>query len=44
MIEGVDGPIGTVTVQNSELSDMRQGIVVGSNVGALKIYNNTWTT
>jgi len=42
MIEGVDGPVGTVTFQNNELSDMRQGIVVGANVGALKIYNNTW--
>src|SRR4029077_7051816 len=42
MIEGVDGPVGTVTIQNNELSDMRQGIVVGANVAALKIYNNTW--
>jgi hypothetical protein len=42
MIEGVDGPIGTVTFQNNEFSDMRQGINVGSNVGALKLYNNTW--
>ena len=42
MIEGVDGLIGTVTFQNNELSDMRQGIVVGSNVGALHVYNNTW--
>jgi len=42
MIEGLDGPIGTVTFQNNELSNMRQGIVVGRRVGALKIYNNTW--
>jgi len=42
MIEGIDGQIGTVTIQNNELSNMRQGIVVGSNVAALKIYNNTW--
>jgi len=42
MIEGVDGRVGTVTFQNNELSDMRQGINVGSNVGALKLYNNTW--
>ena len=42
MIEGLDGPIGTVTFQNNELSNMRQGIVVGSKVGVLKIYNNTW--
>jgi hypothetical protein len=42
MIEGIDGPIGTVTFQNNQLSNMRQGIVVGSKVGALKIYNNTW--
>ncbi len=42
MIEGVDGLVGTVTIQNNELSNMRQGIVVGHNVGALKIYNNTW--
>ncbi len=42
MIEGVDGLVGTVTFQNNELSDMRQGIVVGSNVGALHVYNNTW--
>jgi hypothetical protein len=42
MIEGVDGQVGTVTIQNNELSDMRQGIVVGANVAALKIYNNTW--
>ena len=42
MIEGVDGPVGTVTFDNNELSDMRQGIVVGANVTALKIYNNTW--
>jgi hypothetical protein len=42
MIEGIDGPIGTVTFQNNELSNMRQGIVVGRRVGALKIYNNTW--
>jgi len=42
MIEGVDGLVGTVTFQNNELSDMRQGIVVGSNVAALHVYNNTW--
>ena len=42
MIEGIDGLIGTVTFQNNELSDARQGIVVGSNVGALHVYNNTW--
>jgi Bacterial Ig domain/Protein of unknown function (DUF1565) len=42
MIEGVDGLVGTVTFQNNELSDMRQGIVVGANVGALHVYNNTW--
>jgi hypothetical protein len=42
MIEGFDGPIGTVTFQNNEFSDMRQGINVGANVGALKLYNNTW--
>jgi Right handed beta helix region/Protein of unknown function (DUF1565) len=42
MIEGIDGPVGTVTFQNNQLSNMRQGIVVGSKVGALKIYNNTW--
>ncbi len=42
MVEGVDGRVGTVTFQNNELSNMRQGIVVGSNVGALRIYNNTW--
>jgi hypothetical protein len=42
MIEGVDGLVGTVTLQNNELSNMRQGIVVGSNVGALHVYNNTW--
>ena len=42
MIEGIDGPVGTVTFQNNELSNMRQGIVVGNQVGALKIYNNTW--
>ena len=42
MIEGIDGPVGTVTFQNNVLSNMRQGIVVGSKVGALKIYNNTW--
>ena len=42
MIEGTDGRIGTVTFQNNELSNMRQGILVGSNVGAMLIYNNTW--
>jgi hypothetical protein len=42
MIEGVDGLVGTVTIQNNELSNMRQGIVVGHNVGALHVYNNTW--
>ena len=42
MIEGVDGLIGTVTFQNNEFSNMRQGIQVGSNVGALHVYNNTW--
>jgi hypothetical protein len=42
MIEGLDGPIGTVTFQNNQLSNMRQGINVGKNVGALKVYNNTW--
>jgi hypothetical protein len=42
MIEGVDGLVGTVTFQNNELSNMRQGIVVGNNVGALHVYNNTW--
>jgi hypothetical protein len=42
MIEGLDAPVGTVTFQNNQLSNMRQGINVGKNVGALKIYNNTW--
>ncbi len=42
MIEGIDGPVGTVTFQNNQLSNMRQGIVVGNKVEALKIYNNTW--
>ena len=42
MIEGVDGLIGTVTFQNNEFSNMRQGIQLGSNVGALHVYNNTW--
>jgi hypothetical protein len=42
MIEGVDGLVGTVTIQNNVLSNMRQGIVVGHNVGALHVYNNTW--
>jgi Right handed beta helix region len=42
MIEGLDGPVGTVTFQNNQLSNMRQGINVGKNVGALKVYNNTW--
>jgi len=42
MVEGKDGPVGTVTFQNNEQSNMRQGIDVGLNVGALKIYNNTW--
>jgi hypothetical protein len=42
MIEGVDGLVGTLTFENNELSDMRQGIVVGANVGALHVYNNTW--
>ncbi len=42
MIEGVDGRIGTVTFQNNQFSNMRQGINVGSNVAALKLYNNTW--
>jgi len=42
MIEGVDGRIGTVTFQNNEFSNMRQGINVGSNVAALKLYNNDW--
>jgi Right handed beta helix region len=42
MIEGIDGPVGTVTFQNNQFSNMRQGINVGHNVAALKIYNNTW--
>ena len=42
MIEGVDGRIGTVTLQNNQFSNMRQGINVGSNVAALKLYNNDW--
>jgi hypothetical protein len=42
MIEGVEGRVGTVTFQNNELSNMRQGIVVGSNVDAIRINNNTW--
>jgi Right handed beta helix region/Protein of unknown function (DUF1565) len=42
MIEGKNGPVGTVTIQNNELSDMRQGVYIGLNVGAVKIYNNTW--
>jgi hypothetical protein len=42
MIEGVDGLVGTVTIQNNQLSNMRQGIDVGHNVGAVKVYNNTW--
>jgi len=42
MIEGVDGPVGTVTFQNNEFSNMRQGVLAGANVGALKIYHNTW--
>jgi hypothetical protein len=42
MIEGIDGPIGTVTIQNNLLSNMRQGLMIGGNVGALKVYNNTF--
>jgi hypothetical protein len=42
MIEGYDGPVGTVTFQNNQLSNMRQGILIGHNVGALHAYNNTW--
>ena len=42
MIEGIDGRIGTVTIQNNLLSNMRQGVMIGGNVGALKVYNNTF--
>jgi len=35
MIEGYDGPVGTVTFQNNQLTNMRQGILIGHNVAAL---------
>jgi len=42
MIEGKEGPVGTITFRNNQLSNMRQGINVGQKVAELKIYNNTW--
>src|SRR5258708_29120923 len=42
MIEGKEGPVGTITFRNNQLSNMRQGINIGQKVAALKIYNNTW--
>jgi hypothetical protein len=42
MIEGLDGPVGTVTFQNNLFSDMGQGINVGAHVAALQVLNNTW--
>jgi Right handed beta helix region len=42
MIEGLDGPVGTVTYQNNVFANMRQGINVGANVSALSVLNNTW--
>jgi Protein of unknown function (DUF1565) len=41
-IEGLDGNVGTVTFQNNEFSNMRQGIFIGSNTSALHMYNNTY--
>jgi hypothetical protein len=42
MVEGPDGPVGTLTFQNNVFADMRQGINVGANVAALRVWNNTW--
>jgi chloramphenicol 3-O-phosphotransferase len=42
MIEGLSGPVGTVTFQNNVFADMQQGINVGSNVAGVRVWNNTW--
>ena len=42
MVEGIDGAVGTLTYQNNVFADMRQGINVGLNVGAVRVFNNTW--
>jgi len=42
MVEGLDGPVGTVTYSNNVFADMSQGINIGVNVSALRVWNNTW--
>lgn len=42
MVEGLDGLVGTVTYSNNVFADMRQGINIGVNVSALRVWNNTW--
>jgi hypothetical protein len=42
MIEGLDGPVGTLTYRNNVFADMVQGINVGANVSALRVWNNTF--
>lgn len=42
MVEGLYGPVGTLTFQNNVFADMRQGINVGANVAAVRVWDNTW--
>ncbi len=42
MLEGLNGPVGTVTYRNNVFADMRQGINIGVHVSALQVLNNTW--
>jgi Bacterial Ig domain/Right handed beta helix region len=41
-IEGLEGAVGTLTFRNNVFANMRQGINVGANVAALRVWNNTW--
>jgi hypothetical protein len=40
-IEGIDGKVGTVRFSNNLFSNMFQGIIIGNNVAAVKVWLNT---
>ncbi len=47
MLEGTDGPVGTLIFKNNVFADMQDGLIVGevgmpSGVAAVKVWNNTF--
>ena len=40
MIEGKNGPVGTVTIRHNVFANMHQGVNIGANVGAIVFENN----